>query len=466
MSQVIQEETKTELEIKSSKSPVKLSKLLGVSGITMTLLLPLGVIPRLMQSHELSAREESLAQNLPSVTISKSQLSPERRQFSLPGNIEAILETPIYARSNGYVRESLADIGDEVSANQLIAEIETPELDQNNREAKADVLTSQAQKAQTEAQQAKANADLEQMKAQLAQMKASLSEAQANELFARTTYARYKKLGDEGAVSSLDVDEKETRSKTATASRLAAEERIRATVSQITAAEADLNAQKANVKVSVANIEAARARESRSQSEQSFQKVLSPFQGVITERNIEQGGLVTAGSDSSRQPLYRIARLDVVKVFVDVPQFAINGIKQGVPVNVAVKEFPSRVFRGKVARTSVALDPATRTLRTEIHIANNDRALAPGMYSEVQFAVARGERPILVPTSAVLSGAAGPHVLLIDNAKRVHHQTVSLGDDLGNEIEITKGLRAGESIVVNPQDSLKTGTLVATSELK
>lgn len=447
-------------------SPLKLTKLLSVSGITMSVLLPLGVIPRIMQAQELDTKEKTLAQNLPSVTVSKSELSPEQRKFSLPGNIEAILETPIYARSNGYVRSRLVDIGDEVRANQLIAEIETPEVDQSNREAKADVLTSQALKAQNEAQQAKASADLQQMKAQLAQMKASLSEAQANELFAQTTYARYKRLGDEGAVSFLDVDEKETRFKTATAARLAAEERIRATISQITAAEANLNAQMANVKVSVANIEAARARQSRSQEEQSFQKVLSPFQGIITQRNIEQGGLVTSGSDSSRQPLYRIARVDVVKVFVDVPQFAINGIKQGVPVNVSVKEFPSRVFQGKVARTSVALDPATRTLRTEIHIANNDRALAPGMYSDVQFAVSRGERPILVPTSAVLSGSEGPHVLLVDRSKRIHHQSVSLGDDLGNEIEITKGLKPGESIVVNPQDSLKTGTLVATSELK
>jgi RND family efflux transporter MFP subunit len=446
--------------------PIKLKKLLSVSGITMSILLPLGVIPRVMQAQELDHKEKIQEEAKPQVSISKAILSPTNTHLSLPGNIEAVVETPIYARSNGYVQRRLVDIGDLVSANQLMAEIETPEIDQSAREAKADVLTNQALKAQNQAQQAKANADVEQMKAQLSQMKASLLEAQANELFAFTTYNRYKKLGDEGAVSFLEVDERETRYKTATATRMAAEERIRATASQITAAQANVTAQIANVKVSDANIESARAREGRTTSEKSFQKVLSPFAGVVTERNIEEGALVTSGSDSSRQPLYRIARIDVVKVFVDVPQYAISGIKVGVPVKVDVKEFPSRTFEGKVARTSVALDPATRTLRTEIHISNKDRALAPGMYADAQFEIARGERPILIPTSAVLAGADGPHVILVDQKNRIRHQNVSLGDDLGKDIEIVKGLKQGEIIVVNPQDSLKNGTLVATSELK
>lgn len=439
------------------------AKLLGVSGITMAMALPIGIYPRLMQSKELSETQNQSIVKVPAVSTVQVKPASNTHELTLPGTIEAIVETAIYARTDGYIRERRADIGDKVTAGQLLASIETPEKDESAKEARAQVFTNVASKAQSEASLDRAKADLDKAVAELAAAKSALVQAQSDQTLALATYQRWKALVEQGAVSAQDTDEKETRYKVTTALTRAAEDKVRAAQSEVVAAKARIKVELANVQVNEANIDAARARENRSESMKSFQNVVAPFSGVITERNIDQGSLVTEGSENSKSALYRLARIDTLKVFVDVPQYASTGVKAGQKVDVSLKEYPNRLFSGTIARTAVALDRATRTLRTEIHIPNQNLILAPGMYADVKFVVPRTAQMLLVPSNAVLIRAGVPQVAVASQSK-VHFRKVSLGNDLGKEQEIISGITSGESVIVNPKDSLEENQQVAVEK--
>lgn len=446
--------------LKTRRSEKGMVKLLGAAGILMSLALPIGVVPRLLQEKELDTTEHKLAEKKPVVSVTAVEAAAASRTINLPGTVEAILETPVYARTNGYVKTRLADIGDRVSAGALLATIETPEVENSLEEADAQILVTKANEAQSRANQERARADLNRVIAELSQAKASLIERDADEKLAASTYARWKQLGDDGAVSMQEVDERETRLKTSAAARQAAKDKVEAENSNVVAARARLQAELANVNVSKAGVQAAQARARRTGTEKSFQNVSAPFAGVITERNVESGMLITSGSEDSKTPLYRIARVDTVKVFVDVPQYASPAVAAGQSVAVSFKEIPGQIFTGKVARTSVALDATARTLRTEIHIPNNKLALAPGMYADVQFEIPRTAPTLIVPANALVLRAEGPQVIVLNSDNKVHFKPVTLGHDLGKQVEITAGLVSGEKIVVNPADTLKDGGAV------
>ncbi len=452
-------ERDTSLEKRGNRSSHGLTKLLGVSGMFMALALPIGIYPRILQSAELDHRQKNQVERLPEVTVMNATAAPATRLVSLPGNVEADLETGIYARRDGYIRNRYVDIGDTVKAGQLLAEIETPEIDQSAKEASAIVLTNTATKAQVEAGLDKAKADLVTAKASLAQARANLVEKQSNEKFARTSTERWTALVKQGAVSSQDADEKETNYQTAQAATKAAEDGVHSAESQVVACEALLKAQLANLAVSDSNIHAAVARQALTASEQRYQKVLAPFAGVITERNIDPGTLITSGSDNSRTSLYRLAKIDEVKVYVDVPQYAATGIRVGQPVEVLLKEYPGKTFLGRVTRTSVALNASARTLRTEIHVPNKNMLLVPGMYADVNFYVDRPAHAFLIPTNALLTRAEGPQVLVATN-NSVRYRSVQIGDDLGKQVEVVSGLSSTDAVVINPSDSLHDGATV------
>ena len=434
-------------------------KILSLSGVAMALALPIGIYPRLLQAQELEQGHVQIEEKLPTVSVSHLTATPATRQISLPGTVEALQETAIYARTDGYIKQRRVDIGDRVKAGQILADIETPEVDESAKESRALVLTSIATKAQVQANLDKARADLDSAMADLAQAKSNLMERQSNEKFSNVSNQRWKKLVEEGAVSSHDSDEKENAFKMSMAATQAAKDRIRSLQSQIIAARARVDAEVANLDVGDANIEAAQARQNRTKTQQNFKNVTAPFAGVITERNIDNGMLITGGSENSKQSLYRIARIDTVKVFVEVPQYAANGIKVGQNVSVVLKEFPGRTFIGKVLRTSVALDASARTLKTEIHIPNPDLTLTPGMYADVSFAVPRTTRTYMIPTNALVTRGDGPQVVLASN-NAIEYRSVKLGDDFGKEVEILNGLKGNEEIVINPSDALKDGAKV------
>jgi membrane fusion protein, multidrug efflux system len=198
----------------------------------------------------------------------------------------------------------------------------------------------------------------------------------------------------------------------------------------------------------------------RLETEQSFQKVVAPFDGIVTQRNVEVGSLVSSGSAAGVTPLFRIEQNDVLKVYVDAPQSAAPSVAVGQSVQVEVREFPGRRFEGKVVRTAGSVDPTSRTLRTEIHLPNLDGALLAGVYGQVHLGVRDPRNPVRIPAAALVVDAAGPQVVTVaaDNTARRHPDT--LGRDIGRDLEVTGGLNGDERLVVNPRDDLRDGDVV------
>jgi RND family efflux transporter MFP subunit len=346
--------------------------LFGTSGVLLALF-AIGFVPRWRAN---SALANSVRDQRPTVTVISSQRPANDANLVLPGSTQGIQEAAIYARANGYVREWKVDIGQTVQRGQLLAEIETPEVDQ-----------------------------------QLAQTK-------ANYEIAKVTAERWADLAAKKVVSNQEYDQNEKA------------------------------------------YEAAKANYEQLQRLQGFQKIVAPFAGVITARNIDNGDLVSAGTSGQPAPLFRIAQTDMLRIYVDVPQTQSRLIAPGQTAAVSLREIPNRTFAAKVIRTARAIDPASRTLRTELQIPNADGELFPGMYAEVKIVLPQDAHTLIVPGNAVMIRAEGPKVLVVDAKQIVRSRSVNLGRDLGEKVEIVSGLAPNESVVANPTDALRDGTEV------
>jgi RND family efflux transporter MFP subunit len=329
----------------------------------------------------------------PLVKVELAALGPADTTLALPGDITAFEDSPVYARVNGYVSKWTVDIGAKVKAGQLLAEIETPELQQQLNQAQALV------------QQAKANLEI-----------------------ANITYRRYAGLVKTSAVSQQDVDN----------------------------SQAALEARKAD-------IAAAEAEVGRLSAMVAFQKIYAPFDGVIGARNLAKattGALIDLGSHDAKGWLYRVYRMDPVRVYVAVPQNYLAMMKDGLAVEVRVAERPDKSFSGKVVRNAAALDATSRTMLVEAEVPNPDGLLLPGLYATVHFKLVDPTPPIVVPDSTIIVLDAGPQIAVVDANDVVHIRKVRLGRDFGTTIEIVSGCAPGERVVVAPSDLLKEGDKV------
>ncbi len=261
----------------------------------------------------------------------------------------------------------------------------------------------------------------------LREARAKLEQERANLTLAMRALARYRGLRDQDAVSAQQVDDQ----------------------------EALVNTRKAS-------LEAMQATVQRLEAETGYERIVAPFAGTITERKIDRGDLVTAGSGTTVTSLFTLAETASLRVFVDVPQEGASAMTAGVPAELRLREQPSRIITGTVARTAGALDRKMRTLRTEIHIPNNESLLIPGMYVEVSLKVGDGAPHFLVPSSTVRITPKGPEVVLLRDGV-VKAQRITLGRDLGKEIEVLDGLKGDESLVVSPGDALADGQRVVKS---
>jgi RND family efflux transporter MFP subunit len=216
--------------------------------------------------------------------------------------------------------------------------------------------------------------------------------------------------------------------------------------SNVTAAESDITAQQANVR--------------RLEEMQSYQRVLAPFDGIITARNVDPGALITAGSNATTRELFRMAKTDQLRIFVNVPQTNSVAIHPGEKAVIRVGEFRGREFPGTIVRTADSLDPASRTLLTEIHIPNGKHELRPGMFASVKFSLARTSSAVIAPASVMAFRADGPHIAIVSAEGRVHFANVVPGRDYGATMEIVSGVSAGERAVLNPTDDLAEGAHV------
>jgi RND family efflux transporter MFP subunit len=363
-----------------------------------------GQRPRMEAKIALDAAARQCEERPPAVNVVQPVLAPGTTELLLPGETRSFYETTVFARVNGYLSHWLVDIGDRVKEGQLLATIETPELDQQLAESKAQVGALEAQ--------------------------VRLAEAQLN--FARISLDRFNAVACDGAVSTQERDQKEAEHKTA--------------VARLEAAKAQLELGKATVR--------------RFESEIAFKRVVAPFSGVITERHIDVGSLITAGSTVNTTSLFAVAQSDTIRVFVKVPQTASLDIKVGMSASVTAREFPGRVFAGTVDRTASAIDPLSRTLKVEVLVPNPDLVLLPGMYVDVRFAMVRRHPPYLIDAAAMNLRTEGPEVAVVDGDDRVRFRKIKVARDLGTSIEVADGLRGGERLAVNISTEIADGERV------
>src|SRR2546421_614563 len=313
--------------------------------------------------------------------------------------------------------------------------------------------------AQTRSGLAQAQASLTQARATLQQSRASLDQSKANEGFAGATAERFIALERKELVAHQDADEKRNALAAARATTAASEANVEAMQANLGALEASVGAARASVAANEANVQ-------RLMALQSFQKLEAPFAGIITARGIERGALITAGSGSGASPLFRIAHVENLRIFVNVPQTFVRSIVPGQEVRILVPEYPQRPFVGKIASTAGALDPTSRTLLTDVRLRNEDHALMPGMYAQVKFSLVPADAVWVVPATALITRAAGPQVIAVHRDGTVHPVGVQLGRDLGQSVEIISGLTGQERLVVSPPDGLKDGARVVAEETR
>jgi membrane fusion protein (multidrug efflux system) len=264
---------------------------------------------------------------------------------------------------------------------------------------------------------------------QLMEARARLAEGQANLALAESRLKRIQEVAKTGAASKQDLDD----------------------------AQGVYNSQLATQRVSEAVV-------TRLETEQSYQKVVAPFDGVITRRSIDLGSLITAGSGTSVSSLFELQQASTMRVFVDVPQNWAAAITPNTTAIVQLREFPNEPFAAKVVRTSSALDPATRTLRTELHLPNTDGRLMPGMYAQVKLSLDSAHEAMLIPSSTLVIDSSGVSVVTVGTDGRIARTAVRLGRDFGREVEVVSGLVADARLVVSPRDDLQDGEEVAVVE--
>jgi RND family efflux transporter MFP subunit len=336
---------------------------------------------------------------VPAVRIARARAADSEMIVSLPATTLAFESANIFARANGYIETRKVDIGDRVKAGDLLAQITAPELDH--------------QIAQNEAT--------------LNQNQATLQQTQASRDLARVTNDRDSNLVDKGWVTPQQGD----------SDRLT------------------LAAQQAAVSVAQSNIAAQQALIRVLRQQKAYQSVVAPFDGIITQRNVDIGSLVQAGSTF----MFTLMQSDVIRTQVYVPQDAAFGVAVGVDAVVRVPENPDRTFPGKVTRFAHALAPGTRTLLTEIDIPNPDGALRPGMYVTVELHIPRKNPSVMVPADALVFNGDGVQVAVAENGTARFHK-VTVARDFGTEVEVHDGIKPGDELILKPSVSLADGSRV------
>ncbi len=423
---------------------------LAVLLIGLGALFAFGLLPRLERQNELKKAHDETVGAVPTVHTVLARPADHTESIVLPGNVGAIQYTTIYARVDGYLTERLVDIGDQVKKGDVLAVIDTPTVDDQLAQAKADLLKA---RAGTET----AEANLKEAIAKQATAEAAVVKAKANVDYATVTAKRWQDMCERGSVSQQSRDEK-VRLLDATSAELDEQK------ANLKAAIATVAANKADLKEANANVLAKKAEVDRYAAEQGFQKVYAPFDGVITLRKVDPGALITKGSQSSNLELYQMAKIDSLRIYVSVPQRIARYLSTGMTADVLVPEFPERKFMGLVTNVSGALDPNTRTRQTEIKIENKDHALLPGMYAEVKIGALRAAPWIRVPGTTIVTRTDGLFVVVVKDGK-VHYQPITMGRDYGDEVEVKVGLQGGEVVAVSPSDDLREGDSVVCKPL-
>jgi RND family efflux transporter MFP subunit len=342
--------------------------------------------------HVRAAQEAAVARAtqdaaIPTVNVVHPVEGSQAGDLAIPGNVQAFTDTPIYSRTNGYLKKWYFDIGARVHKGDLLAEVETPELDQ-----------------------------------QLDQSRAELERMKANAELARVTSVRWQALVAKHAVSQQEADQ---------------------TSSNYIAAQAAVDASKANV--------------GRLEQLQSYERIVAPFDGIITQRNTDIGDLIDAGSGSNNpRQLFHLDAIDKLRVYVAVPEVDSDSIHDGDTATVTQDSNPDLKIPGTIVRNANAIDYSTRTLNVEVDVDNSKSILRPGAFVFVHFHLPAMPNAVTIPSNTLLFRAQGLQVGIV-RGNRVQLVPVIIGQDFGNSVEITSGLTASDEVIIDPSDSLASG---------
>jgi RND family efflux transporter MFP subunit len=364
----------------------------------------LGILQR--RSHEAEVRQWTQEQAVPTVAVITPRAGASTQRLVLPGTVQAWFEAPIYARVNGYLKKWNFDYGAHVKKGDVLAEIETPDLD-----------------SQLGASEAKLNS-----------ARAVVRVREAEEQFAQSTYQRWRD-SPKGVVS---VQEQESK-------------------------QADYNSAKARLSSANAEVAADQGEVDRLRTMANFKNITVPFDGVVTARETDVGALINAGSGTgggSGPELFKVADIHMMRVYVQVPQQLSAGIKAGLTAELHLPQYPNKTFKGAVATTSSAINPNARTLLVELHADNPDGELQPGAYAQVDFELPSDPNIVRIPTSALVFREQGMEVAAIDANSTIELRPIKLGRNLGTEVEVVQGLKLSDRLVNSPPDSLATGDKV------
>ncbi|MGA2991359.1 MAG: efflux RND transporter periplasmic adaptor subunit [Candidatus Korobacteraceae bacterium] len=375
----------------ATKAPPLRTAKFVVAGVLL-LLLASGAVTLLSRMRDARAlAREAERSAVPVVAVIHPKAETPDEDLTLPGSLQAYKESPIYARTNGYLVRWYKDIGSRIKEGEMLAKIDTPEIDQ-----------------------------------ELSQARAARQQVQAQLELAKISADRWQNLRTSDSVSQQEADQ-----------------------------------QASAYRQSLANLAAADANVRRLEQLESFKNVYAPFSGVLIKRNIDTGALINAGA--SGKEMFDIAQVDPLRVYVNVPQAYAPTVKLGLKAWVSLQEFPGEKFQGTVARTADAIDPATRTLLTEVQVPNHGGRLLPGSYGQVRFSLNSDARKVTIPVNAMLFRAEGPRVAVVGRNGQVRLRPISIGRDYGSSLEVLGGLSVDEQVIINPSDSLEDGQQVTVS---
>ena len=381
----------------------------AVAGAILLVCFLVVLVLRLFHAHGVAKAGETAFAAAPPVDVVIARAPTVGQDLVLPGETAAWYETTIYARVNGYVAKWQVDIGDHVQKGQVLATIETPELD----------------------------AELEAARAQLKASQAQVGARRAEAEFSQTTNERWRD-SPKGVVSDQERESK----------------------------KADYESAEARLNAAVAQVALDKSKVDQYGALAEFKQVKAPFEGTITERKIDVGNLVTAGSGSTTTPLYRMAQTDPLRVFVDVPQSASGELMNaGVPAEIRATGAVGGVFSGKIARSAESINAQARTMRVEVDMPNANHALVPGMYVNIAFKLPpRGL--VEVPAAALIFRATGTQVARVAEDGKIQFNDVAIARDNGSLVELASGAKSGDRLVLNISSQIASGQTVAVNELE
>jgi RND family efflux transporter MFP subunit len=398
---VSEQEDKAPQPTPAKQQPRK-PRLLSVGAVALVIAVAVeGIWHRRSQEEAVAAWTDTAA--IPTVDIVRPTKGPPGQQVVLPGEIHAWYQAPTYARVNGYLKDWYFDFGAQVKKGQVLAEIDTPEID----------------------------AQLTAAKAKLTAASAAVKVRDAEAQFAKSTYERWRD-SPRGVVSIQEQEAKQA---------------------EYESGNARLNAAKADMDVAQAGVD-------RLQALQNFKQVVAPFDGVVTARETDIGALINAGSDGTARELFSVADIHKVRIYVKVPQRLAANIHRGLTAELRLPQYPGKVFTAKATTTSHAVNTSSRTLLVELEADNRDGLLQPGTYVEAQLNLPSDPNTVLIPSSAILFRQHGLEAAVVGDDDKVTLKKVSLGRNRGVQVEVTDGLIPSDRVIDSPPDSLGSGDVV------